>query len=467
MSSYLLIGFDHEQEKARKAALQALFVTGGGGLALLAGLLLLGEVAGTLQLSALGAQAGAIQAHALYLPVLLLVLLGAFTKSAQFPFHFWLPGRHGRAQPGERVPALGHDGEGGDLPPRPPQPGPRRNRRLALPRHPGRHRDTRHRGRPRLRPDRPQAPAGLHDVERARHADRPRGHLDRALGPGGDGVPARPRPLQGGALPGGGGDRPRGGNARREAPRRARESHAADRLRRDRLRAVDGGAAPLLRLRGEGAVLRGEAGSAASGGPPRDRQLRGERPRGGGGRARGLAAVLREAARDTEAGPRGAARPVARPGAPRLAQRGPRPAARRPRRAPRPARGERDARRAHGGRAPPLGRDEPGLRPEPPGARGRGRALRGARPGARAARAAAEARGLGAGAGLPGRHGRDRRGGEGADAGPPERRPRLVPARHHRHHGRPGRLRAGDARGALPARPRPGARRARRRSRSR
>ena len=92
VSSYLLIGFDHEQEKARKAALQALFVTGAGGLALLAGLLLLGKVAGTFQLSALGAQAAAIQAHPLYLPALLLVLLGAFTKSAQFPFHFWLPG---------------------------------------------------------------------------------------------------------------------------------------------------------------------------------------------------------------------------------------------------------------------------------------------------------------------------------------------------------------------------------------
>ena len=92
ISSYLLIGFDHEQESARKAALQALLVTGAGGLALLAGLLLLGEIAGTLQLSALGAHSGAIQAHALYLPVLLLVLLGAFTKSAQFPFHFWLPG---------------------------------------------------------------------------------------------------------------------------------------------------------------------------------------------------------------------------------------------------------------------------------------------------------------------------------------------------------------------------------------
>jgi multicomponent Na+:H+ antiporter subunit A len=92
VSSYLLIGFDHEQEKARKSALQALFVTGAGGLALLAGLLLLGKVAGTLQLSALGAQAATIQGDALYLPALLLVLFGAFSKSAQFPFHFWLPG---------------------------------------------------------------------------------------------------------------------------------------------------------------------------------------------------------------------------------------------------------------------------------------------------------------------------------------------------------------------------------------
>jgi multicomponent Na+:H+ antiporter subunit A len=92
VSSYVLIGFDHEKEGARAAALQALLVTGGGGLALLAGLLLLGQVAGTFQLSALEAQAATIQSHPLYLPALLLVLLGAFTKSAQFPFHFWLPG---------------------------------------------------------------------------------------------------------------------------------------------------------------------------------------------------------------------------------------------------------------------------------------------------------------------------------------------------------------------------------------
>jgi multicomponent Na+:H+ antiporter subunit A len=92
VSSYILIGFNHEKEEARASALQALLVTGAGGLALLAGLLLLGQVAGTLQLSALEAQAAVIRDHALYRPVLLLVLAGAFTKSAQFPFHFWLPG---------------------------------------------------------------------------------------------------------------------------------------------------------------------------------------------------------------------------------------------------------------------------------------------------------------------------------------------------------------------------------------
>jgi multicomponent Na+:H+ antiporter subunit A len=92
VSSYLLIGFDHENPKARASALQALLVTGGGGIALLVGLLLLGSQAGTLRLSELGEAADALRAGRLYLPVLLLVAAGAFTKSAQFPFHFWLPG---------------------------------------------------------------------------------------------------------------------------------------------------------------------------------------------------------------------------------------------------------------------------------------------------------------------------------------------------------------------------------------
>jgi multicomponent Na+:H+ antiporter subunit A len=89
--SYLLIGFDNENETARRHARQALLVTGAGGLALLIGFLLIGGLAGTYRLSALAEFARVIQGHVLYLPILVLVFIGAFTKSAQFPFHFWLP----------------------------------------------------------------------------------------------------------------------------------------------------------------------------------------------------------------------------------------------------------------------------------------------------------------------------------------------------------------------------------------
>ena len=91
VSSYLLIGFDHGAAKARRAALQALLLTGAGGLALLAGLILLGHAAGSFELSTILTEGDAVRAHGLYLPILVLVLLGAFTKSAQVPFHFWLP----------------------------------------------------------------------------------------------------------------------------------------------------------------------------------------------------------------------------------------------------------------------------------------------------------------------------------------------------------------------------------------
>jgi multicomponent Na+:H+ antiporter subunit A len=91
LSSYFLIGFDHEREAARAGALQALLVTGVGGLALLVGLLLLGQVTGSVELSKALGLGEAVRAHSLYAPILLLILLGAFTKSAQFPFHFWLP----------------------------------------------------------------------------------------------------------------------------------------------------------------------------------------------------------------------------------------------------------------------------------------------------------------------------------------------------------------------------------------
>ncbi len=91
ISSYMLIGFEHERETARAAAQQAFLITAGGGLALLAGLLLLGQVGGTLELSALLSQGDVVRASPFYLPAVVLILLAAFTKSAQFPFHFWLP----------------------------------------------------------------------------------------------------------------------------------------------------------------------------------------------------------------------------------------------------------------------------------------------------------------------------------------------------------------------------------------
>ena len=92
ITSYLLIGYYHVAERARSAALQALVVTGVGGLALLAGLVLMAMAGGTFELSELLASPDLLREHPWYLAVLLLVLAGAFTKSAQFPFHFWLPG---------------------------------------------------------------------------------------------------------------------------------------------------------------------------------------------------------------------------------------------------------------------------------------------------------------------------------------------------------------------------------------
>jgi multicomponent Na+:H+ antiporter subunit A len=91
LSSYFLIGFDHQRDAARAGALQALLVTGAGGLALLAGFLLLGQVAGSFEISEIFSSGETVRAHSLYAPILFLILLGAFTKSAQFPFHFWLP----------------------------------------------------------------------------------------------------------------------------------------------------------------------------------------------------------------------------------------------------------------------------------------------------------------------------------------------------------------------------------------
>ncbi|MDB2406918.1 putative monovalent cation/H+ antiporter subunit A [Jannaschia sp.] len=88
ISSYLLIGFNADEAKSRRNALQALLVTGTGGLAFLAGIILLATASGTFELSEIE---GSLAEHPLYLPIFLLVVAGAFTKSAQVPFHFWLP----------------------------------------------------------------------------------------------------------------------------------------------------------------------------------------------------------------------------------------------------------------------------------------------------------------------------------------------------------------------------------------
>ncbi len=97
LSSFLLIGFWHGRPESRAGARMALVVTGAGGLALLAGMLLLGHIAGSYELGTILQRGDVVRASPLYLPMLLLVLAGAFTKSAQFPFHFWLP--HAMAAP--------------------------------------------------------------------------------------------------------------------------------------------------------------------------------------------------------------------------------------------------------------------------------------------------------------------------------------------------------------------------------
>ena len=97
ISSFLLIGYWHQRKEAREGARMALAITGAGGLALLGGALIIGKIVGSFDLDRVLAAGEVLRAHPLYLPALLLVLAGCFTKSAQFPFHFWLP--HAMAAP--------------------------------------------------------------------------------------------------------------------------------------------------------------------------------------------------------------------------------------------------------------------------------------------------------------------------------------------------------------------------------
>lgn len=95
--SFLLIGYWHHRQDARRGARMALTVTGTGGLCMFAGMLILGHIVGSYDLENVLAAGEQVRAHSLYTPMLVLVLLGTLTKSAQFPFHFWLP--HAMAAP--------------------------------------------------------------------------------------------------------------------------------------------------------------------------------------------------------------------------------------------------------------------------------------------------------------------------------------------------------------------------------
>lgn len=92
ISSFFLIGFNNEKEDSRKSAVMALAITGLGGLLLLVGVILLGQIGNTYTISELISQKNFIQENPLYIGIVWLIFGAAFTKSAQFPFHFWLPG---------------------------------------------------------------------------------------------------------------------------------------------------------------------------------------------------------------------------------------------------------------------------------------------------------------------------------------------------------------------------------------
>ena len=130
VTSWLLVGFDHERASARAAALQALLVTGLGGLALLAGLLVMGSLAGTYRLSAMNAAGDLFRASPAYPAIFWLVVARGLLQVGAVAVPVLAAERHGRADAGLGLPALGDHGEGRRLPPRPPLAGARRHRAL-------------------------------------------------------------------------------------------------------------------------------------------------------------------------------------------------------------------------------------------------------------------------------------------------------------------------------------------------
>ena len=262
-TSYLLIGFEHDRPEARRAATQALLVTGGGGLALLAAGILMLQAGGTAQLSELAGK-GSLVANPAYPAIVALVLLAAFTKSAQFPFHFWLPNAMQAPTPvsaylhsatmvkagvylvARMTPIVGgtmlwsstiviigavDDASG---------------------------RRTRDAG------DRSQACPGLLHDQRAGHPDVVVCDWDTGGSHGWAGVSGRTRLLQGRTIPRCWCCRTRNRNERRHWVGRLAARHACDRAGRWHRRCIDGGRPVLRWLHREGAAVRHRQACCAS-----------------------------------------------------------------------------------------------------------------------------------------------------------------------------------------------------------
>jgi multicomponent K+:H+ antiporter subunit A len=97
LTSFMLIGYWYHRRDARRGARMSMMVTVAGGLCLLAGVVMLGGVAGSYELDAVLAVGDTVRAHPAYPAITALIVIGALTKSAQFPFQFWLP--HAMAAP--------------------------------------------------------------------------------------------------------------------------------------------------------------------------------------------------------------------------------------------------------------------------------------------------------------------------------------------------------------------------------
>ncbi len=227
--SFLLIGYWHHRADARRGAYMALMVTGAGGLCLLAGVMLLGHVVGSYDLDKVLAAGDLIRAHALYPILLSLILIGALSKSAQFPFHFWLP--HAMAAP-TPVSAYLHSAtmvKAGVFPAGAAVAVAVRQRRMVL------HRQRRRCVHPVARrvlrdvPERPQGPAGLLDHQPP-GPDHPAAGPEQSAGRRGGGVPhPQPRHVQGLAVHGRRHHRPRKRHPRYSQAQRPDQADAVHR----------------------------------------------------------------------------------------------------------------------------------------------------------------------------------------------------------------------------------------------